>query len=85
MEGWEGNRVVSSLIWMPSEHSEVMVWLLVGVRAHGNAYGDVDIMFIREGFTYMYHLIRNYRGLLLKPRNGACYLAAVLLSAEMEV
>ena len=52
MEGWEGNRVVSSLIWMPSEHSEVMVWLLVGVRAHGNAYGDVDIMFIREGLTY---------------------------------
>ena len=53
MEGWEGNRVVSSIIWMPSEHSEVMVWLLVGVRAHGNAYGDVDIMFIREGFTYL--------------------------------
>ena len=40
MEGWEDNRVVSSLIWMPSEHPEVMVWLLVGVRAHGSTYGD---------------------------------------------
>ena len=52
MEGWEGYRVVSSLIGMPSEHPEVMVWLLVGVRAHGSAYGGGDVMFIRERLTY---------------------------------
>ena len=39
MEGWGGVRVVSSLIWMAIEHPEVMVWLLVPVRAHWNAYG----------------------------------------------
>ena len=38
MEGWQGYRVVSSLIGMPIEHPEVMVWLLVGVRANGSAY-----------------------------------------------
>ena len=39
MEGWEGYRVVSSLIRMPSEHPEVMVWLLVSVLTHESAYG----------------------------------------------
>ena len=39
MEGWEGCRVVSSLIRMPSEHPEVMVWLLVSVLTHESAYG----------------------------------------------
>ena len=39
MEGWEGYRVVSSLIRMPSEHPEVMVWLLVSVLTHESVYG----------------------------------------------
>ena len=48
MEGWQGYRVVSSLIGMPIEHPEVMVWLLVGVRANGSAYGGATVIFMRE-------------------------------------
>ena len=68
MEGWEGDRVVSSLTWMPSEHPEVMVWLLVSVLTHESVYGCRPHgaplnMFTYplsiKGYEYEYMLVEN--------------------------